>query len=79
MVKRISEDDAEDYRLQDAEERYRVRLERRAMLGGPDAPEPCEECGGKGHVICSDCAAEGMDAIDCFKQCPRCLGVGIQP
>ena len=49
----------------------------RAMRGGPDAPEPCEECDGKRYVIvttgpCPDCDFD-------TEPCSRCLGTGVQP
>lgn len=46
---------------------------------GPDAPEPCETCGGKGHIPCTHdrgCCTPG----ECMgEECPRCLGTGVQP
>ena len=82
----ISEADQEDYKQQEGEERYRAFLERRAMMGGPDAPEPCETCGGEGRVkrrVSKDMAidagfpdTEGWEYED---TCPgRCLGTGVQ-
>ena len=73
-VRPISEEDQADYRQQEGEERWRARLERLAMMRGPDAPDPCEECDGKGQVQIKteddDYDSDG---------CPRCLGTGVQP
>lgn len=66
----VSEDEMEDYRQQDAEDRMRARLEEMGRRGGPDAPEPCEDCGGTG---CRNDQCRGED------ECPRCLGTGVQP
>ena len=69
----ISEDDVADYRQQDAEERERARLERRGMMGGPEAPEPCERCDGEGRVEPQFWTSQP------YIECPRCLGTGVQP
>ena len=65
----IPEADAEDYKQQEGEERYQAFLERRAIMGGPDAPEPCEDCDGKGFTNETYPPSE----------CPCCLGTGVQP
>lgn len=83
----ISEDDAADYRQQDAEDRERHRLERMGQRRGPDAPEPCEDCGGEGTVlqaVSMDMAIDAGDRDLCGERvrvpCPgRCLGTGVQP
>ncbi|KKL48849.1 hypothetical protein LCGC14_2321430, partial [marine sediment metagenome] len=62
----ISEADAEDYKQQDREDKRRGFLERRGRMGGPDAPEDCERCGGKGYRGCKPCQTK--------RECPRCLG-----
>ena len=71
----ISEADAEDYRQQDREEKRREFLERRAMMGGPEAPEPCEECGGEGSHL----SQATWNSPVLKHECPRCLGTGVQP
>ena len=65
----MSEDDAADYRQQAGEEAWQAFLERRATMGGPEAPEPCGECEGEGFT------AETFPP----SECPRCLGTGVQP
>ncbi len=59
---------------QDREDKRREDLERR--MGGPDAPEPCETCGGKGH---SWHIGTHERSCYCGHECPRCLGSGVQP
>ena len=54
---------------QDREDKQREMLERRARMGGPDAPEPCENCDGQGC----------FDGPHGYLECPRCLGTGAQP
>lgn len=92
-MRRVSEDEEADYRQQEGEERWRAHLERRAMMGGPDAPDPCERCGGEGKVKGQEMRAVTRDmAIDAGdpalegspifqvveEECPRCLGTGVQ-
>ncbi|KKN75257.1 hypothetical protein LCGC14_0382560 [marine sediment metagenome] len=67
----ISEADEMDYKQQEGEEKYRAFLERRAMMGGPDAPEPCETCSGQDFAV--------VEWPWGCKECPRCLGTGVQP
>lgn len=78
MTRPISEDDAADYRRQDAEERERNRLIRMGQRGGPDAAEGCEKCGGTGRIPWwkhPNPPAVSFDTLSC----PRCLGTGVQP
>jgi len=78
----ISEADAEDYKQQDREDKRREFLERRARMGGPDAPEPCEKCDGQGEIVYSDTSlGRGGYAGQTISsgECPRCLGTGVQP
>ena len=70
MVRPISEDDAADYKQQDAEERERNRLYRMGQRGGPDAAEECEDCDGARMVNSTDPQSS---------ECRRCLGTGVQP
>ena len=72
----ISEADAEDYRQQAGEEAWQAFLERSATMGGPEAPEPCEHCWGKGR--CAVLAQVGEHRA-IYNECPRCLGTGVQP
>ncbi|KKN00770.1 hypothetical protein LCGC14_1134570 [marine sediment metagenome] len=58
-----------DGQQQDREDKRREMLERRARMGGPDAPEPCEDCDGKGFTNETYPPSE----------CPCCLGTGVQP
>ncbi len=76
----ISEADAEDYKQQEGEERHQAFLERKAMMGGPDAPEDCEVCGGEGRVVTDGCLCPApVRDEDCYRECPsRCLGTGVQ-
>ncbi len=69
MARPISEADAEDYKQQDREDKRREMLERRARMGGPDAPETCDDCDGKGFT----------DETYPLSECGRCLGTGVQP
>ena len=87
MARPISEADAEDYKQQDREDKRREMLERRARMGGPDAPDACEACGGAGHIGPKfPLSEEGIEAYlryvntGCLdtKECPRCLGTGVQ-
>ena len=67
------EDIREDGKRDAAEDKRREFLEQRSRMGGPDAPEPCEECEGKGAKLVNP-------PNDCdFVECPRCLGTGVQP
>lgn len=78
----ISEDDAEDYKQQAGEERWQAFLERRAMMGGPEAPEPCEKCDGEGVRCTHDqgwCLPTCDSGFSSDNECPRCLGTGVQP
>ncbi len=81
------EDIREDGRRDDAEDKRREFLEQRSRMGGPEAPEPCDMCGGEGRVkrrVSKDMAidagfpdTEGWEYED---TCPgRCLGTGVQP
>jgi len=72
----ISEDDVADYRQQEGEEQYQAFLERRAMMGGPEAPEPCEECDGEGSFWQKE---KGGGLSGSQTLCSRCLGTGVQP
>ena len=74
LGKHLSEDDEADYRQQNAEEAERSRLERIALLRGPDAAEPCEACEGSGG---SDHETANGEAY--WIECGRCLGTGVQP
>ena len=62
------EDIREDGKQQDREDKRREFLERRSMMGGPEAPEPCEDCDGTGRV-----------PFGLLSECSRCLGTGVQP
>ena len=63
------EDIRKDGKQQDAEDKRREFLERRARMGGPEAPEPCEDCDGDGFTRETYPPSE----------CSRCLGTGVQP
>lgn len=76
-MKPISEADQEDYRQQEGEERHRAFLERRAMMGGPEAPEDCEMCDGTRFAPLIDHDAKTWRTVPV--ECPRCLGTGVQP
>ncbi len=65
-----SEEIRYDGQQQDREDTRREMLERRGRMGGPDAPEPCEECEGTG---CRNDQCRDND------DCPKCLGSGVQP
>ncbi len=58
------------YRQQDREDKRREFLEQRSRMGGPEAPEPCERCDGRGSVYRLE---------DRYEECSRCLGTGVQP
>ena len=89
----ISEPDAEDYKQQEGEERWRAHLERKALMrGGPDAPDTCSRCDGTGRVylILLDELLPTGDSVPHRwslstnhlpdeEECPRCLGTGVQP
>ena len=55
---------------QDREDKRREMLERRGRMGGPDAPDDCEKCDGRGELYRLE---------DRYEECPRCLGTGVQP
>jgi hypothetical protein len=75
----ISEDDAEDYKQQNREEKRRAFLERKAMMGGPEAPAPCEQCDGNGQIVTDGCLCPApVRDEDCYQECLRCLGTGVQ-
>ncbi len=59
-----------DGQQQDREDRRREFLERRSKMGGPEAPEPCEKCDGRGFIV---------GILPSEPPCPRCLGTGVQP
>jgi hypothetical protein len=83
----VSEDEMDEYKQQDREEKMRARLEEMGRRGGPDAPEPCERCDGKGEMPQFVTREMAMDAGDiemegqeiATTQCYRCLGTGVQP
>jgi len=76
----INEADQEDYKQQEGEEQYQAFLERRALMGGPDAPEACEKCDGNGRVITDACLCPApVRDEDCYQECPKCLGSGVHP
>ncbi|KKL78200.1 hypothetical protein LCGC14_2027280 [marine sediment metagenome] len=68
-----------DGQQQDREDKRREMLERRARMGGPDAPEACLHCGGDGS--CSRVGADsgGVNCSDPQIECPHCLGTGVRP
>ena len=70
-----------DGQQQDREDKRREFLERRARMGGPDAPETCDDCDGKGRVVIDACLCPALVRDeDCYRECPgRCLGTGVQP
>ena len=70
----VREDEMEDYRREDAEDKMRARLEEMGRRGGPDAPEPCEECDGKGII-----SRRLEHRCEVNEECSRCLGTGVQP
>ena len=75
----ITEADQEDYKQQEGEERHRAFLERRAMMGGPDAPDRCSHCGGNGSCMWNGADHGGVNCDDPYDECPHCLGTGVQP
>ena len=72
-----------DGQQQDREDKRRESLERRARMGGSDAPEDCEKCKGTGEiVVLRELGAEipfGQVHPHSHTECPRCLGTGVQP
>ena len=48
---------------------------------GPEAPEPCEECGGEGEIVILREAEPTLGQVTphSHSECPRCLGTGVQP
>jgi hypothetical protein len=74
----IGEADEMLYKQQDREDKRREFLEQRSRMGGPEVPEACETCEGKGYIPCTHdrgCCTPG----ECMgEECPRCLGTGVQ-
>ena len=70
------EDIREDGRRDDAEDKRREFLEQRSRMGGPEAPEPCETCGGEGSFWQK---RDGGSLSGSRTLCPRCLGSKVQP
>ncbi|KKL80148.1 hypothetical protein LCGC14_2007670 [marine sediment metagenome] len=81
-----------DGQQQDREDKRREMLERRGRMGGPDAPETCERCGGTGsiYVVNKECVTEQViegvcyyiipaDGIDTDREYGPCMGSGVQP
>ncbi len=81
-----------DGQQQDREDKRREDLERRARMGGPDAPEDCERCHGVGSVyaVKKECVTEQVvegvgyyiipaDEIDKDRECGPCMGTGARP
>ncbi len=66
----ISEEDMAGWKRVRREERLRERLFALPRRG-PDAPDPCEECDGQGHI--------SVIAVPPEQECPRCQGTGVQP
>ncbi len=62
-----------DGQQQDREDKRRARLEEMSRRGGPDAPDECEGCHGRGHIFLRD----KYHAVE--QECGRCLGTGVQP
>jgi len=75
MADSVSEDDAADYRQQAGEEAWQAFLERRARMGGPEAPEPCEKCDGAGSFWQKE---KGGRLSGSRTLCSRCLGTRVQ-
>ena len=72
-----------DGQQQDREDKRREMLERRGRTGGPDAPEACEKCEGTGRVLrvkdTSLHSGYSVSGRPLSRECPRCLGTGVQP
>ena len=69
-----------DGQQQDREDRMRARLEEMGRRGGPDAPDACESCDGKGRIVTEACLCPApVRDEDCYRECPRCLGTTVQP
>ena len=57
-----------DGQQQQRVDKRREMLERRARMGGPEAPEPCDPCDGEGFTRETYPPSE----------CPHCLGAEVQ-
>ncbi len=69
-----------DGQQQDREDKRRVRLEEMGRQGGPDAPDACESCDGDGRIVTEACLCPAPVRDEgCYRECPRCLGTGVQP
>ena len=43
-------------------------------------PPPCEKCDGNSRIVTEACLCPApVRDEDCYRECPRCQGTGVQP
>ncbi|KKK99344.1 hypothetical protein LCGC14_2633670 [marine sediment metagenome] len=56
------------------------RMEEKERRDIGEVPEPCEKCDGNGRLVIGGCLCPApMRDEDCYRECSRCLGTGVQP